>query len=103
MINQINTIIAIAAISLSALVPFGTLVVNGQEFNTSDFEYTIHITDIIPYYTYSGISNVLTNHDTSFEDQSVIRLVVQDSNYYTVYNNDNSGNFIFSGIYENGA
>jgi hypothetical protein len=72
------------------------------ELNTSDFKYNIHITDIIPYYTYQGISAVLSNGQDSLEDQDVVRLVIQDTNFYAVYNNNYDNTFQFAGIYENG-
>ena len=87
--------IMISSISITAV---------NAELNTNDFEFSIHITDVIPFYTWNGISKVLTDNERSFEDIDTIRLIIQDTNYYAVYNNNVSDNtFEFVGIYENGA
>ena len=74
--------------------------VHAQELNTLDFKYSVHITDIIPYYTYQGISKVLSNGELSFEDQDTIRLIIEDTDFYAVYNNANDNTFQFAGIYQ---
>lgn len=94
--------IVLSIAALSAISSMSTVQAQ-TELNTNDFEFTIHITDVIPYFTYGGMSNMLTDNERSFEDQDVMRLIIQDTNSYAVYNNDNSGNFVFAGIYENGA
>ena len=101
-----NTKIMSFAISLIIAVSVITTInnVSATELNTNDFEFTIHITDVIPFYTWNGISKVLTDSERSFEDIDTIRLIIENSNYYAVYNNNVSDNtFEFAGIYENGA
>ena len=98
--NKITVAIAVM-IALSASISVSA--VQAKELNTNDFEYTLHITDIIPYYTYQGVSKVLSNGDQSYEDIDVFRFIIEDTNYYAVYNNNYDGNFVFAGIYENGA
>lgn len=104
--SKIVTVLALFGL-LSATIlnnPSSTVQAQEEELNTNDFQYTLHITDIIPYYTWDGMSKVLTNGDQSFEDIDVFRIVIEDTNYYAVYNNNVSENtFEFSGIYENGA
>lgn len=100
--NQIKTVFAMSGIIAILAAVSGLSAVNA-ELNTSDFEYSLHITDVIPFYTYQGISKVLTNGQESLEDQDVIRLVIQDSDFYAVYNNGYDNTFQFVGIYQNGA
>ena len=98
--NVLATIAMVAAISILSSLS----TVQAEEINTNDFEFTIHITDVIPFYTWGGMSNFLTDSERSFEDIDTIRLIIQDTNYYAVYNNNVSDNtFEFAGIYENGA
>lgn len=101
--KQTTTIKTVLA--MSVIIAISAVINNpvSAELNTSDFQYSIHMTDLINYYTYSGISAVLTNGQYSLEDQDTIRLVIQDTNYYAVYNNGYNNTFTFSGIYENGA
>jgi hypothetical protein len=101
--NMKQTVLSIVGLSIVILVAINGVSTVHAELNTNDFQYTVHITDIIPYYTYHGVSNFLSNNQQSFEDIDVFRFIIQDSNYYAVYNNDDSGNFVFSGIFENGA
>jgi hypothetical protein len=98
-IKLLAVLTAMIAMSASAV----STVQAEEELNTNDFEFTVHITDIIDHFTYGGMSNMLTNNERSFEDQDVMRLIIQDTNYYAVYNNDYNNNFVFAGIYENGA
>jgi len=96
--SKITVAIAVM-IALSAAIPS----VTAKELNTNDFEYILHITDIIPTYSYQGVSKVLSNGDQSYEDIDVFRFIIQDTNYYAVYNNNYDNTFVFAGIYENGA
>jgi hypothetical protein len=93
---------AIAWITIGAIGSISEVLATNEDLNTSDFEYIIHVTDVIPYYTYEGISKVLTNGEGSFEDVDTIRLIIADTNFYAVYNNGNDNTFQFAGIYENG-
>lgn len=100
--NNINLTMGIIAMFIASVYTVvGEIYqpVNG-ELNTSDFKYSVHITDVIPYYTYSGISKVLTGGEESMEDQDVIRLIIQDTDFYAVYNNGYDSTFQFAGIYQ---
>ena len=100
--NMVLAIVLSIAVTSAVIIPSVTAV-QANELNTNDFQYTVHITDIIPTYTYHGVSNFLSDNTQSFEDIDVFRFIIEDSNFYAVYNNDNSGNFVFSGIFESGA
>ena len=101
--TQKQNVLAIVA-SIAILVSLNQVsAVQAAELNTNDFEYTLHITDIIPSYTYQGVSNILSDNQQSYEDIDVFRFIIQDSNYYAVYNNNYDNTFQFAGIYENGA
>ena len=101
--NNKNMVLIVSLITIVASANLSTTTVKA-ELNINDFEFTIHITDVIPVYTWGGISKVLTDGERSFEDVDTIRLIIQDTNYYAVYNNNVSDNtFEFAGIYENGA
>ena len=97
-----KTVLAIVGLSIAMIAAFGMSTVNAKELNTNDFEYTLHATDIIPYYTYQGVSKVLSNGDASYEDIDVFRFIIEGTNYYAVYNNNYDNTFQFAGIYENG-
>lgn len=107
MTNRITTnkeIITLVAMGLFTMLAMGYInSVFAKEINTLDFKYSVHITDVIPYYTYQGISKVLTGGSESMEDQDVIRLIIQDTDFYAVYNNGYDNTFQFSGIYQSGV
>jgi hypothetical protein len=102
--TTIKTVLAMSVIiAISAIINQVSTVQAQDELNTNDFQYTVHITDIIDHFTYAGISNFLSDGDQSFEDIDVFRLVIEDSNYYAVYNNNYDNTFQFAGIYQNGV
>ena len=91
------------SVIIATILSASVSAVQAKELNTNDFEYILHITDIIPTYSYQGVSKVLSNGDQSYEDIDVFRFIIQDTNYYAVYNNNYDNTFVFAGIYENGA
>jgi enolase len=98
--NKTTTSVLVIIIATILSVSISVSAVQAKELNTNDFEYTLHITDIIPYYTYQGVSKVLSHGDQSFEDIDVFRFIIEDTNYYAVYNNNYDNTFVFAGIYE---
>lgn len=106
--NQLKTVLAISVIIAMIAMSNGLSAVNAQTGKyiitpngkkISDQEYRIHITDVIPFYTYQGISK-LTN-DNSVEDVDVINFAIQNNDEFIAqYANDNNGNFVFVGIFD---
>lgn len=87
--------LVLSVLAIVALITIASIVGHN---NANGLMYKVDKSEIIPYYTYSGISNVL-DPSKSFEDWTHINLLIDGTDNVAVYSNEGSeGNFVLQQI-----
>ena len=98
MTNRITTLLrGITNKEIITLMAIGlfTMLTMGYINSVQGLMYKVSATDIIPHYTYQGISVVL-DPSKSFEDIEGLNLLIEDTDIVAVYSNEGAnGNFMF--------